>query len=205
MIGPVARLARHLAFEHGRAVGLYRRFCRPDGGDWAAYLRRRGVFWAMGDHCSIQQNVVVTDPKFVRLGNNVRLSGCTIFGHDGSVNMLNRAFGVNLDRVGPVDLRDDVYVGHGAIILPGVTIGPRALVAAGAVVNRDVPENTIVAGVPAKTVGPLDEYVARLVARTEALPWAHLIATRTDENYWTVAPEIERLRLAHFWRKDRAA
>jgi hypothetical protein len=54
----------------------------------------------------------------------VRLSGCTLFGHDGSVNMLEPAFGLKLDRVGKIDIRDNVVIGHGAIVLPGATIGP---------------------------------------------------------------------------------
>ena len=109
----------------------------------------------MGEQCSINTNVVITDPAYTRFGNNVRLTGCILFGHDGSVNMLNCAYGLKLDRVGKVDIRDNVFVGHGAIVLPGVTIGPNAIVAAGSVVNHDVPPGSIVAGVPALVVGKL--------------------------------------------------
>lgn len=52
----------------------------------------------------------------------------------------------------PITIGDDVWVGHGAIILRGVCIGPGAIVAAGAVVTKDVPPNAIVAGVPAKVL-----------------------------------------------------
>lgn len=55
-------------------------------------------------------------------------------------------------RAQEVTLGDDVWVGHGAVILPGVTIDTGAAVAAGAVVSRDVPPFTIVAGVPAKPI-----------------------------------------------------
>lgn len=194
------RLAlRHAAFRHGRLVGLYRRFCQPDGIEWAEFLRRRGTLRAMGRHCSIQTNTVITDPAYVRLGDNVRLSGCTLFGHDGSVNMINRAYGVTLDRVGKIDIADNVFVGHGAVILPGVTIGSRVIVATGAVVTRDVPDNVLVAGVPARVVCPLDDYVERLRAETGRLPWADLLARRTEANYWELQPRIEELRLAHFF------
>jgi phosphonate metabolism protein (transferase hexapeptide repeat family) len=53
-------------------------------------------------------------------------------------------------RSHPVELADDVWIGHGAILLPGVKIGTGAAVGAGAVVTKDVPPFTIVAGVPAK-------------------------------------------------------
>jgi len=49
-------------------------------------------------------------------------------------------------------IKRNVWIGAGAIILPGVTVGENAVVAAGAVVNKDVPANTVVAGVPAKVI-----------------------------------------------------
>ncbi|MBI5750778.1 MAG: acyltransferase [Hydrogenophilales bacterium] len=52
----------------------------------------------------------------------------------------------------PVKIEDDVWIGHGAIILRGVTIGAGAVVAAGALVNKDVPPYAIVGGVPAKVI-----------------------------------------------------
>ncbi|MHA8068824.1 sugar O-acetyltransferase [Aquirufa ecclesiirivi] len=52
-------------------------------------------------------------------------------------------------------IRENAWIGAGAIILPGVTIGKNSVVAAGAVVTKDVPENTVVAGVPAKIVKQL--------------------------------------------------
>ena len=52
----------------------------------------------------------------------------------------------------PVKIGDDVWIGARATILPGVTVGSGAVIAAGAVVTKDVPENTVVAGVPAKII-----------------------------------------------------
>jgi len=162
MKGLLRRILRYLAFERGQAIGWYKRFCNPSGDEWAAWLKRRGVLHAIGEHCSIQTNVIITDPAYTRLGNNVRLTGCTLFGHDGSVNMLNRAYGLKLDRVGKIDIRDNVFVGHGAILLPGVTIGPNAIVAAGSVVNRDVPDFALMLGVPARQAGWMSRFGERL-------------------------------------------
>ena len=61
--------------------------------------------------------------------------------------------------VAPVVIGDRVWVGTRAIILKGVTIGDGAVVAAGAVVNKDVPPHAVVAGIPAKVVGSADSWV----------------------------------------------
>lgn len=55
----------------------------------------------------------------------------------------------------PVVVKRNAWIGAGAIILPGVTVGENAVVAAGSVVNKDVAANTVVAGVPAKVVKTL--------------------------------------------------
>ena len=52
----------------------------------------------------------------------------------------------------PVHIEDDVWIGAGALILPGVTVGARSVIGAGAVVNKDVPPDTVYAGVPAHTL-----------------------------------------------------
>jgi acetyltransferase-like isoleucine patch superfamily enzyme len=54
--------------------------------------------------------------------------------------------------VKPVAIKRNAWIGAGAIILPGVTVGENAVVAAGAVVSKDVPANTVVAGIPAKVI-----------------------------------------------------
>ena len=56
----------------------------------------------------------------------------------------------------PVEIKDGAWVCTGAIILPGITIGVRSVVAAGSVVTRDVPDNTMVGGIPAKVIKYLD-------------------------------------------------
>ncbi len=61
--------------------------------------------------------------------------------------------GTELDR--PVTVGDRVWIGNGALIMPGVTIGDNAVVGARSVVTKDVPPNTLVAGVPAKVIRQL--------------------------------------------------
>jgi len=189
---------RWLAMRHGRAVGPWRKLKPPTGLQWADYLRRHGGLHAIGELCSIQTNVVITDPAYTRIGRNVSLSGCTLFGHDGVVNMMREAYGGELDRVGRIDIRDNVFIGHQAIVMPGVTVGPDAIVAAGAVVTHDVPPGCVVGGVPAKVIGSTRDLHASLLAQTRTLPWRALVPG-ADNPRGLPSPELHAWRVRHFF------
>ncbi|MDB0542251.1 acyltransferase [Ralstonia solanacearum] len=194
----LGRLCGWLAVRHNIGTGWWRRLAPPTGAHWARYLQRHGRLYAMGTGCVIQSNVVFTDPAYVRLGNNVHLTGCTLFGHDGVVNMLEDAYGGLLDKVGGIDIRDNVFVGHQAIIMPGVRIGPDAVVAAGALVTADVPPGTIVGGIPARPIGTVAHLRDRLAAETDRLPWYSLLAARMPGDPPTNAA-LDAARTAHFF------
>jgi acetyltransferase-like isoleucine patch superfamily enzyme len=195
----VKRTLRWLAVRNPRFESLYRKIAKPGGLEWAKVLRERGDFFDIGEHCYVCPYATIQDRQLIRLGNNVRISTCTILGHDGVVNMINRAFGLTLDSVGKVDIRDNVYIGHSAVVLPGVTIGPNAVVSAGSVVRSDVAEGDIVAGVPAKRVGRLDMSVAILKAKNEKLPWRYLIEQRSSEFDSEMEAELTRMRVKYFF------
>ncbi len=81
-------------------------------------------------------------------------AGAYVYTHDTVLWALSG--GALTRRTAAVRIGDCVYVGSQALILPGVTIGTRSLVAGNAVVNRDVPERTIVAGAPARPIGQVE-------------------------------------------------
>lgn len=105
----------------------------------------RGVFVNAG--CKFQDQGGVYLGDRVLVGHNVVLA---TLNHD--LDPAHRA-----DMLpAPIRVGDDVWLGSGSIVLPGVTIGEGAVVAAGAVVTRDVPPRTVVAGVPARVVKEID-------------------------------------------------
>lgn len=193
------RFARVLAERSSRFERLYRMFNKHDGAEYARMLKLRGDFYSMGEDCYIDPHALIEDRPYIRIGNNVRIATCAILGHDGSVNMINRAFGLHLDNVGKIDIRDNVYIGYGSIVLPGVTIGPNAIVSAGSVVRSNVREGDVVAGVPAKRVGRLDMSVEILKARNAQFPWRHLIEQRGAEMDMKTEDELIRMRVEYFY------
>ncbi|MDE1177861.1 MAG: acyltransferase [Edaphobacter sp.] len=162
-------------------------------------MRLHGGFHSVGQGCSILKTTVFLDPAYVRIGNNVGFSTCTIIGHGGEVGVLNIAYNKILEAVGKVEIRDNCFIGYNATVMPNVTVGPNSIVAAGAVVTRDVPPGTIVAGVPARVIGNTEEYVAKLEKQTADLPWNDLLQERGPNFNPAYEPELVRRRVEHFY------
>jgi len=124
-------------------------------------------------------------PELVTIGEGVRISyGAMLITHS------------DLDKeVGPIHIGPQSWIGAGAVILPGVTIGAYAVVGAAALVNKDVPADVRVAGVPAKIIN------------NTGVPkeWIHI----TDDNYETMAgsrrsEDVEKPAAAALHEQERS-
>jgi acetyltransferase-like isoleucine patch superfamily enzyme len=107
----------------------------------------------IGDRCVIGLRTAISAHESIEIGDDVW------FGQDVFVTDANHGMddpdipiGRQIGDARPVRIGSGSWLGHGAVVLPGVTIGRHAVVAAGAVVHRDVPDYGIAAGVPAKVV-----------------------------------------------------
>lgn len=125
------------------------------------YAKKIGV--NMGENIHIYGNVEwASEPWIITLGNNVHITdGVKFITHDGGT-LLFRDKVPDLEITKPIVVGDDVYFGNNVIILPGVTIGNRVVVGAGSIITKDIPDNSLVVGVPARVIKTADEYFEKL-------------------------------------------
>lgn len=112
-----------------------------------------------------------SEPWLISIGPFARISGQVAFiTHDGASWVYrDRPEWAGLRRFGRVVVKERAFVGYRATLLPGVTVGERAVVAAGAVVAKDVPPGVIVGGVPAKPLMTVEEWIEKL--KGQNLDW----------------------------------
>ena len=110
----------------------------------------------VGDNFFANNNFTVLDGAKVTIGNNVCIApnvGIYTAGHP--LNARERARG--LEYAYPVSIGDDVWIGAGVSVLPGVCIGARSVIGAGSVVTKDIPEDVLAFGNPCRIVRKIDE------------------------------------------------
>ncbi len=131
----------------------------------AAYLKKHHIFADIGEDCHFGPYKIPLYPELIKLHNNVIVHPRALLVPHDMVNVfLKRAvpgedFGPN-ERLGCIEIMDNVYIGPGTRILPNVRINKNCIISAGSVVAQDVPENSVVAGNPAKVIGRFDMFVA---------------------------------------------
>jgi maltose O-acetyltransferase len=94
---------------------------------------------------------------------------CLILAHDGQMDEF-----LDAGLIGKVTIHESCHFGSRSVILPGVEVGPRTIVGANSVVSKSLPPDTVCAGVPAKVICSLDDYLARhreQIAQTRQFPW----------------------------------
>lgn len=112
----------------------------------------------LGDHVYANTGLTVIDDTFVTIGSHVMLGPrvtISAASHPVDPELRRQAYQYDL----PVVLEENVWVGAGATILPGVTIGKNSVIGAGSVVDRDIPPDVVAAGVPCRVlreIGPRD-------------------------------------------------
>ena len=128
------------------------------GRNHESYLRKHRVFGMLGEKVLFQPIKLPNEPKLVKIHNNVKIAAdVTFYTHDVINWMLS-----DMDNEyyygyrGCIEIHDNVFIGGNCRIIGGVSIGPNAVIGAGSVITKDVPEGTVVAGNPARIIGSFE-------------------------------------------------
>lgn len=114
-------------------------------------------------------NGVILDPShcwLIEIGDNVTMAPRVhVLCHDASTKKF-----LNYTKIGRVTIGDNVFVGAESVILPGVTVGSNVIIGANSTVTHDIPDNTVVAGSPARVICTLEEYLNKEKKCMESAP-----------------------------------
>ena len=157
-------------------------FLIPTAQERVAWLKKKKKFALLGEHVHYQPRKYPTDAARIKIHDNVAIAADVEFtAHDVIHWIFDGMAGKReyIEYRDCIEIRENVFIGAGARILPGVSIGPNAIVAAGAVVGKNVEPGTIVGGVPAKVIGSFDDLKTRRKLYSESHD-----KKMTTEDYW---------------------
>jgi acetyltransferase-like isoleucine patch superfamily enzyme len=144
-----------------KIIGFLRFYFNP-----VKYARSLGM--NVGEQTTIMTWRFGSEPWLISIGNHVKItSNVRFITHDGgSWVFRDQERYQNVKKFGKIEIKDNCFIGNNVIIMPGVSIGPNAVVGAGAVVTKDVPAGTVVVGVPAKVIMTVEEYAEKSLVDT---------------------------------------
>lgn len=136
--------------------------------DFIKYLRKKDV--------KIGEGVVIFDPAsvcidftrpcLIEIGDDVQIArGVTILTHGYDWSVIKGYYGEICGSAGKTKIGNNVFIGMQATILKGVTVGDNVIIGTNSLVNKDIPDNVVVAGNPAKVIMTLDEYYEKRKAK----------------------------------------
>ena len=130
------------------------------------YARSLGV--TFGKNCKFESFGFGTEPWLISMGDHVEIAGnVTFINHDGATWVLreNPKY-KSVIRFGKIVIGSNVFIGHGTVLLPGITIGDNVVVGAGSIVTRDIPSNSIAVGNPARVISTYEAYAEKCLRET---------------------------------------
>ena len=170
---------------------------------WLDDYLKRGM--KIGKNSSIQPGVILdySHCNLITIGNNVTIAPqAYLLAHDASTK---RDLGYT--KIGRIDIKDNVFVGARALIMPGVTVGENSIVAAGAVVTKNVKPNTVVAGNTAKEIILKEDYINKNKELLENSPkfsrdYAHDSGKFTEEMRIDMKEKLKDTK-GYMFKKER--
>ena len=171
------------------------KLARRNGSKYIKYLRKKGVI--IGKDCFIPRpdtcDIDLTRPSLITIGDKVRLNmGFTLMTHDFASSVIRHVYKDFVGSSGAVSIGNNVYFARNCTVLRGVTIGDNCIIGFGSIVTKNIPENSVVAGIPAKVICTLEEYYRKIKDNRwlEVCEYSQSIVKRFDRKP-TIADFIE--------------
>lgn len=119
-----------------------------------------------------------SEPWIISIGDNVHLTeGVSFLTHDAGILIFKKEY-PDLELTKPIVIGNNVYIGSHCQILGGVTIGNKVIIGCGTIITKDIPDNSVVVGVPGKVIKSADEYLEK--AKKESINLGHLLGEEKD-------------------------
>lgn len=126
-----------------------------------------------------------SEPWIITLGDNVHLTeGVSFLTHDAGILIFKKDY-PDLELTKPIIVGNDVYIGANTMILGGVTIGNKVIIGCGSIITKDIPDNSVAVGSPARVIKSADEYLEK--AKHNSIHLGHLYGQEKDKalmNYY---------------------
>lgn len=140
-------------------------------------------------------NGVILDPShcwLISIGNNVTMAPRVhILCHDASTKQF-----LNYTKIGKVTIGNNVFIGAETVVLPNVTIGDNVIVGANSTVSKDIPDNSVAVGNPAKVICSLNDYIEKHKKNMENAPIYDIDYTLrgklTEERKYQMIKELDK-------------
>ena len=134
----------------------------------ADYARKNNIYAHVGQNVNFQPRFIPIYSELISFGNNIvvarNVDFCTHDLHHLVINRLpenqREAFKFN-EKIGCIEVCDNVFIGSNSVILYGTKIGPNVIIGSGSVVTKDCEPNSVYAGTPARKIGTLDGYIRK--------------------------------------------
>ena len=125
-------------------------------------IRKYKLYGSVGENCSIQQRKLPLYSELIFLHNNICIGSNVLFvTHDAVHFMLNRLYKNKqfVEKVGCIEVMDNVFIGSGTQIMNNVRIGSNVIIGAGSLITKDIPDNSVYSGNPARYICDFEDFV----------------------------------------------
>lgn len=163
-------------------------YIRSNSSRFISHLRNSGI--TIGENCVFLSpktaSIDLTRPSLVEIGNDCFFNrGITILTHDWVSRVIRKSHSTFFPSSGKVKIGNNVSCGFNVTILKGVTIGDNVFIGLGSIVTKDIPPNSIVAGVPARVICSLESFINRRIKESleEAFDYVSSIKHRPPQLY----------------------